>query len=171
MGYRARLGKIAKKERDKYKGKTYLEVYDMLPEDAPYRPLEHTQLYELGKYVEYGEGLEPFYDFDVYEECEAEFHIMTKEKLRDIIKDYHYKNHKYFKDLYEGDDLEQIKNYLRTKLREWGDSSSRQPYWLDQKNTDGEIASSWLYEYAIFNLVYIYRTFDWKNDYLIYSAW
>jgi len=27
------------------------------------------------------------------------------------------------------------------------------------------------YEYAIFNLVYIYRTFDWENDYLIYSGW
>lgn len=66
--------------------------------------------------------------------------------------------------------MSSIKNHLRGKAEEWSGKYIR-PYYLDEDNTDGEIVSSWKIEYAIFNLVYIYRTFDWKNDYLIYSGW
>ena len=40
------------------------------------------------------------------------------------------------------------------------------PYDLDD-DTDC-IVNSWKYEYVIFELVRIYKTFDWKNDVLLY---
>lgn len=170
MGYRGRLGKIKKTIRDKYFGKSYNEVESMLNDnESPYRLDSHTQLYELGKYIEYNEDFEPFYSFDIYEECESEFHIMKKEDLKNIIEDYHNKILEYYKDLKEGN--EDIDVFLNGKINEWNSPFNLRPYYLDQEKTDGFIVSSWKYEYAIFNLVYIYRSFDWENDFLIYSAW
>ena len=63
-----------------------------------------------------------------------------------------------------------VQVFINSKAREWGNKFLN-PYYLDEETTDGAIVKSWEYEYAIFNLVYIYRTFDWENDYLIYSAW
>ena len=170
MGYRSRLGKICKAERDKYKNKTYEEAQQIVGEDnSLYYPPEHKELYEIGKYADYNKGLEAFYNFDIYKMCESEFHIMTKENLLEIIRDYHKKIYQGYKELEEGKDSSE---FIKSRVREWGRNGfDIQPYYLDQKKTDGEIVRSWQYEYAIFNLVYIYRTFDWENDYLIYSAW
>lgn len=38
---------------------------------------------------------------------------------------------------------------------------------IDLKNND-TLTHSWKYEYTIFNLVHIYKTFNWDNDMLIY---
>lgn len=56
------------------------------------------------------------------------------------------------------------------KVSEW-EGKYLKPYWLDEDSTDGFISRSWKYEYAIFNLVYIYRSFDFENDFLIFSGW
>ena len=36
---------------------------------------------------------------------------------------------------------------------------------------DAQIVSSWEYEYAIFELVRLYKSFDWENNYLIFLGW
>ncbi len=175
MGYRIRLGKIAKIERDKYKGKTYDEVDSMIQaiesEDSPYYPPEYTELHEIGKYVNFNDNLEGFYDFDIYEACESEFHIMTKENLKFIIESYHKDTHDYYIKLEKDPSLHT--GFFKKKRMIWDPEISLGcvPYYLDQEKTDGEIVQSWSKEYAIFNLVYIYRTFEWEKDYLIYSGW
>lgn len=42
------------------------------------------------------------------------------------------------------------------------------PYNLDEGD---EITTSWKYEYSIFELVRIYKTFDWKNNVMIYYGY
>lgn len=178
MGYRTRLGRIAKTEREKYKGKTCEEVEAIINDEGrgPYRLKEHTELHELGKYVDFNDGLESFYDFNIVEACESEFHIMTKDNLKVIIDAYHDKIHQHYKELADGKseaDGVEVDVFLQRREKMWSRTHNfgLLPYYLDEEHTDGEIVKSWQYEYAIFNLVYIYRTFDWENDYLIYSAW
>ena len=169
MGYRARLGRVAKKEKERFVGKSYEEVKTMLlNEGAPYRPDFHIQLYELGKYFNFTKGTKSFYAFDIEKVCGAEFFIMSKEELKELIEECHDIIYQNYAHLLQGN--RDIQEFLASRVREWC-AKFLTPYYLDQEKTDGEIVCSWQYEYAIFNLVYIYRTFNWEKDYLIYSAW
>jgi hypothetical protein len=197
MGYRTRLGKIAKTERQKVIGKSADQIRQMYEgrEDSPYYPKEHTQLHELGKYVEYSSdhNFEQYYSFDIQEEFESEFHILTKEDLEFIINDYHkriHQNYSFYEKVFKGEVLTEeekerfgiyfedednkeakrrVSEFFRDRVREWGDGPFKlKPYSLDKEQ---DLIQSWQYEYAIFQLVEIYRNFDWENDYLIYSAW
>ena len=70
-------------------------------------------------------------------------------------------------------DKDVIKDHLRAYSAEWGIAKTKfklTPYILGDSKP-GSIVSSWFKEYAIFNLVHILHTFDWDNDYLIYSGW
>ena len=175
MGYRIRLGKVPKTAKAKYADKTEAELAELYGESDgecatfyAHSIEEHTQLFELGKYVDYLQNVEPFYDFKLND---TEFVIMSKKGLKNIIEEYHKSTHKYYKEM-EADDFA---DYQRNKVNEWDKDGqfSISPYYLDEpeENCDGFLVKSWKIEYAIFNLVYIYRTFDWENDYLIYSGW
>lgn len=171
MGYRVRLGSVPKWYRERCKDvKSYdewEEKYNKEDNHACYRPDVHTQLYEIGKYVSFSEEMEDFYSFEIEEK---EFKICTKEDLKRIIKWYHQEIKEYYLKLgtEKGTDFE---SHKRNMLREWDSPLDLEPYYLDEENTDGDIVKSWKLEYAIFNLVYIYRTFDFENEYLIYSGW
>jgi hypothetical protein len=135
---------------------------------SPYRPPGHTQLYEIGKYLVFEtEELSDFYDFDI---SESRFSILTKEGLKKLIQLFASWVEESYKKLTTAT-FEELKIHARQMHMEWENCFDYHPYVLDQENPDGEMAHSWKHEYAIFNLVYIYRTFDWENDYLIYSAW
>lgn len=174
MGYRLRLGKIAKTEKAKYSGKSYEEVCAMFNEhdvDVTIRsPEGYKQLHEMGKDVNYRQHTINFYNFDLNKENEEEFSVMEKSGLKEIIEDYHKKIYGNYKSLLDGEDPT---IFLKSRTTEWGKFLNLKPYYLDEpaENRDGFIASSWQFEYAIFNLTYIYSTFDWENDYLIYSGW
>lgn len=175
MGYRLKLGKIPKSEKPRFHGKNSTDSQAMIGEDESlYYPPAHTQLFELGKYVTYEEHTYPFYSFDIYDEYESDFLIMTKAGLKTVIKEYHEKIRRNYQDLLWANDSEGTNDFLRSRAREWSRNVfGLCPYYLDQppERSDGMMAASWQYEYSIFNLVYIYRTFDWENDYLIYSGW
>lgn len=174
MGYRVRLGKVEKtatSELFRNMSLDEIQEYYRIRDDSPYRPQCHTELYEIGKYVEYEEGREPFYkNFDVYSEYESEFDILSKDGLRAIIEDYRKNIHEFYKDLLNKS-LEHKDSFIESQICEW-EGKFFIPYYLDEGiKTDGFLVKSWKLEYAIFNLVYIYRTFSWDDDYLIYSAW
>jgi Ni,Fe-hydrogenase I large subunit len=64
-------------------------------------------------------------------------------------------------------------NHLLDMGREWGicsypNQSNRNPYILKK---DSLIISSWKYEYAIFELVRIYNSFNWKKCVMIYYGY
>jgi hypothetical protein len=201
MGYRTKLGRIAKEERTQFMGKSCDECQRILDDRYPdenyvslYYPPAHTQLIELGKYCQFEVQPEPFYNgFNIQEECETEFHILTKEGLHQIIREYHQKVHENYKtmlasvenpDLINRWDDNDPKQFLERRVREWDLEQNEAylnaphpiemyPYYLNQPadKRDGFIAQSWQFEYQVFNLTFIYSTFDWDNDYLIYSAW
>jgi hypothetical protein len=174
MGYRIRLGKVNKQEAEKWRHKPLKELNDFYNEDradSMYYPEYHTELYEIGKYVSYENGRLPYYTcFDIYKENEAEFDILTKEGLGKIIEEIRIEIAGFYRKLLEKTDIEKDK-YINKKINEWNFSFGLKPYYLDEQDTDGAIVCSWDFEYSIFNLVHIYRFFDWENDYLIYSGW
>lgn len=44
-------------------------------------------------------------------------------------------------------------------------------YDLEKMDDDGFISTSWRFEYAIFNLIHLYKTFNFKKNYLIYYGY
>lgn len=176
MGYRIRLGKVNKKTAEKYRHKSFNTLYEYYKnrKDSMYYPEYHTQLYEIGKYVSYEEGRLPFYTkFDIKEKEESEFDILTKDGLKYIIKEYHKNIFEYYSKVLNKseEDSRYAIDHIKYNLREWAKNYNLSPYYLDEKKTDGPIVSSWKMEYAIFNLVSIYRFFNWNKNHLIYSGW
>jgi hypothetical protein len=58
-----------------------------------------------------------------------------------------------------------IIEHIRTMRTEW---TCLTPYNLERGD---EITTSWKYEYAIFELVRIYKTFDWKKNVMVYYGY
>ena len=70
--------------------------------------------------------------------------------------------------------LEAIRTKLHTAVFEWAKDvkGHTQMYDLnDLDSTDDFMTASWSYEYTIFNLIYLYKTFDWKKYYLIFYGY
>ena len=64
-----------------------------------------------------------------------------------------------------------VLDHVKSMGMEWGVKFpwlETKPYSLDPER---ELVSSWKYEYAIFNLVNLYRTFDWKRNIMIYYGY
>lgn len=61
--------------------------------------------------------------------------------------------------------LYKIIEHIRNMRTEW---TSLTPYNLENGNS---ITSSWKYEYGIFELVRIYKSFDWKRNVMIYYGY
>lgn len=69
------------------------------------------------------------------------------------------------------DQLDRAKVYFNEKLNEWNNEivPELKPYDLNKENDN--IVRSWLYEYEVFELVRIYKNFDWGNNSLIFMGW
>lgn len=197
MGYRLSLGKIAKKYKsEKYDNCVTIEEYNKIYNNQFKFPVEYIELYELGKYIDNTKWYKrAFFNFNLFEQEECEFWIIPKETLAKIIDDTRKDVAEYYKELAEAykridtfdpnknlnpyerfkitQDKRKINSELHSKQTTWNAEFGLFPYYLDQppEKCDGFLTSSWTKEYNIFNLVYIYRTFDWKNDYLILSGY
>ena len=64
---------------------------------------------------------------------------------------------------------QRCKIHVEKQLREWKNDFRFFPVNTDLSSEC--INNSWLYEYAIFELTRIYKTFDWENDTLILLGW
>lgn len=182
MGYRLRLGRFPKNEHKKYKQfKSEQEANDWFEDHdtrfAPYRPREHQELIELGKYVDYRKeslNIKNFYDFELEEN---DFVIVDRDFLLHVIEEYRKNTEEWYRELYDSikdGDTAQVEMHVKNKVREWDTTYltniKTEPN-EDGDNEDGRLTRSWKFEYAIFNLLFILHTFDWDNDYLIYSGW
>lgn len=108
----------------------------------------------------YTEMLSPFKGFN------------DSEMIKSVKHDYSYKNDKitYTFDVTKVTPEEQTSiiemiNHIRSMSMEW---THLKPYNLNDGN---EITTSWKYEYAQFELVRIYKTFDWKKNVMVYYGW
>lgn len=178
MGYRMYLGKAPKgAELITVEGKHQNRNDEVI-----------TQLFELGHYIEW----RPQDATELLNNGDTELYIVNKDFLLYLIEEYRKNNYAYFNDLHKR--LEPLAKELletgktenqdglsalsETILQFRGKASDRfHCEWGEKSNSlrlepsnDGQITSSWKYEYLIFNLVHILHTFDWENDDLIYMG-
>ncbi len=149
-----------------------------------------TELYELGKYSEIGCKLESersslFTSEELKERySDYGFALLTKDDFKAVIDAYRQKIIDWFQGLLNPEDdpiipsklsKEErkrilIEHEIQDKLDRWsGKYFGIDPIDLDEGKD--RITVSWLYEYTIFELVRLYKIFDWENDDLVLVGW
>jgi len=139
------------------------------------------ELCEFGKYVDWAfdmqENNESIFGNQELKERYSDYApvICTKEDFLFAINKYKEKVVAYYKGLLEGDKESRLpieerwKRHIEGQLTEW-----KNGFGYCAVNTDlsaKRITDSWLYEYAIFELVRVYKTFDWQNNTLVLLGW
>lgn len=149
-----------------------------------------TELYELGKHSEIAFTLESkrpslFTSEELKERyCDYGFALLTKDDFKAVIEAYRQKIINWLQSLLdpEDDPLIQSKlskeerrrvlidNEIKNKIDSWsGKYFGISPIDLDESKE--RITGDWSYEYAIFELVRLYKVFDWENDDLVLVGW
>lgn len=190
MGYRNYIGKVPRKKYEKIKDLSKEDLFKFLKiENSKYddyismRDIGIIELHELGKYCEYSkeEMFSKFFTNDqtneIFHNSDTEFYLVNgKDILKYIIDDYKNKIMSIYENLlknYERENLSKLKDidifeafeHLRYMYFEWQNGFS---YNIEE---DEKITNSWKYEYAIFELVRIYKSIDLKKDVLVYYGY
>lgn len=145
-----------------------------------------TEIYELGKYSEIGFKLESerpsLFTSDELKERYSDytFALLTKDDFKAVIEAYRQKIVDWFQSLLNPDESQvtvaklskeerkhfEWKYQIEDKLDRWsGKYFGISPINLNENSE--RITDSWLYEYAIFELIRLYKIFDWENDELV----
>lgn len=148
------------------------------------------EIYELGKHSEIGFKLETerpsvFTSDELKEKyLDYGFALLTKDDFKSIIEFYRQKIISWFKSLLEIKDsskftaeftkeqyqFEILKREVQDKIDAWsGKYVGISPIDLDDDKE--QITDDWSYEYAIFELVRLYKAFDWENNDLVLIGW
>ena len=104
------------------------------------------------------------------------FALLTKDDFKAVIEAYRQKVVDWFQSLLNPDKSqittsklskeERWKYEIEDKLDKWsGKYFGISPFDLDENKE--AITTSWCYEYAIFELVRLYKVFDWENNDLV----
>lgn len=149
-----------------------------------------TELYELGKYSEIGFKLESerpsLFTSDELKERYSDygFALLTKDDFKAVIEAYQQKIVKWLQSLLSVDEricfsdeltkeqyqFETLKQEVQDKIDSWsGKYFGISPIDLDESRE--RITGDWSYEYAIFELVRVYKAFDWENNDLVLVGW
>lgn len=147
-------------------------------------------LYELGKYSEIGFKLEserpsPFTSDELKKRYkDYGFALLTKDDFKSVIEAYRQKIINWFQNLLDPEDHPIIPSKLSKEERkhlEWEhEIKDKLEKWsgkyfdilpIDLGENRERITGDWSYEYAIFELVRLYKVFDWVNDELVLVGW
>ena len=149
-----------------------------------------TELYELGKYSEIAFKLESerpslFTSEELKERySDYGFALLTKDDFKAVIETYRQKIINWLQSLLNPEDdpiipsklpKEErkhlaIEHEIQDKIDSWsGKYFGVSPIDLDESRE--RITGDWSYEYAIFELVRLYKIFDWGNDDLVLVGW
>jgi len=192
MGYRNYIGKLPKKIYEEIKDLTEEQITEKYGDDFYFRNMPHfKELHCFGKYCDFpiDDTKDRFFTHKMSWESDMEFDIGSEEMLKTIIEtfkayiiEYHTKLYEVFKadknelrkwklqkitNVSEPRDPEKltysdVENYFRGKVSEWANFP---PYNLDKNRI---FIDTEKYEYDIFQLVSIYRQFDWENDVIVW---
>ncbi len=175
MGFRTYIGRMSKDSAEKVKTLTLKDIAhefgEGIDEDGVYPPGPYElaeEVYELGKYVEVTADSFRLFDDDSVEEhynSDYLFHGLTKQGFEEIINQQRDNIGNYYKTLNDGYgiigvDQSDIKQHLHEMANEWNNRFTNP---IDTSSSP-RITSSWKYEYSIFELVRLYKLFDWEND-------
>lgn len=139
------------------------------------------EIYEFGKYVDWafemqGKNESIFGSEELKERYEDYCPVIcSKEDFLFAINTYKQNVINYYKGLLDDTkDSEKMlgerrKHHIKNMLWEWENPFDICP--IDTNLERESINRSWLYEYAIFELVRVYKTFDFENDALILLGW
>ena len=149
-----------------------------------------TELYELGKYSEIAFKLESerpslFASEELKERySDYGFALLTKDDFKAIIEAYRQKIVEWFTYLLNPDESRIGSNKLSKEERkhlEWEhEIKGKLEKWsgkyfdilpIDLGENRERITGDWSYEYAIFELVRLYKVFDWENNELALVGW
>ena len=138
-------------------------------------------LYCFGKYADWAYDMqnrnESIFSNDEIKDLYCDYGpvICTKADFEAVINEYKKLIITYYESLLVKTDNDNItveqkqKRHIENQLNEWKNDFGSSPINMDD-NTN-VITDSWLFEYAIFELVRLYKTFDWKHDALILIGW
>lgn len=142
------------------------------------------EIYEFGKYVDWAFDMQIRNEsIFVTKELKERYNdyapvICTQDDFLFVITCYKQKIINYYKSLFELDEIdkahkitveEKCKRHVKSQLNEWENPFGICP--IDTNLSKPFINSSWLYEYGIFELVRVYKTFDWENNSLVLLGW
>jgi hypothetical protein len=175
MGYRNYIASLPKSEYDTIKNFNKSELFNYkglnINENSYIRFLDILEgnLYELGKYCDSYDKkfFSPFFtneELQNYISQESEFFIVGKEFLKHVIEDYNNKIKTFYSNILNDNKADLLK-FIKENASEWLQLT---PYDLDN---GPEVTNSWKYEYAIFELIRIYKSFDWGNNKMIYYGY
>ncbi len=163
MGYRNYLYKIKKTKFD----------YKKIEKYGRYREKYFINLYELGKDVD-DELIKNLIYIEKYDDCGTEFSIIDIESIPIICSNYARKHLIFLKRLIDekhDKSFWYIKNpddYVKDEIIKWENPES---FIYNKNKTDNKIVESWEFQYEIFELLHIYKTFDDKKYYLIWQGY
>ena len=184
MGYRLYLSSYPKDKYLEIKDLTQAELIEKFDSDDGHfywRDLDPDveQLHELGKYCDFGdkEVKSRFFTHEMDFEGDMEFSLGSKELLLHIIDEYRQYVVNWYTRLKDGTvepfekkNPDRVDNHFSDMIREWGgDGWNMTPY--DINDDTDSIVTSWKYEYAVFELVRIYKSIDWDKTVLIYHGY
>lgn len=173
MGYRNYIGTLPKEVYLKAKDMTERELIDTFNDEddretnyfSPRSGLGVKALYECGKYCDERSNPERFFKHKMSHESDTEFMLASRDLFLEIIENYRKNTAEYYAKMYEKNDIEDFRRHVRGMMTEWDGSG---PVDLVKPNT---LITSWKYEYAMFELARLYKTFDWENDVLVYYGY
>lgn len=184
MGYRNYIGTMSKERHTEIKNMStdeLLKWQDKFTEDYGYVSVSEVanELYGFGKGIEFADEkyYSPVFDNDDTQSDiteEHDFYIVGKEFVQHIIEHYEEKVKSHYLELLEGID-DPMKIPHEKALALWHQIDRLSSEWNDMKpynlKKGDEVTTSWRYEYVQFELVRIYKTFDWENNFMIYYGW
>lgn len=192
MGFRNYISFMPKEEYEQIKDFTKEELFayknavSEFEDEEPYISVDDfgVELHGFGKYCDFTtEFHQPVFtnkETQDYFLVDNDFYRVNKEFLASIIEVYRLKIKTYYKELVDGitnDNIDSLPNekvyemfiHIRSMYHEWNPFiESVVPYNLHEGD---EVTVSWKYEYVIFELVRIYKTFDWENNVMIYYGY
>lgn len=174
MGYRNYIWVIDKKKADSIRNMSLEELKKLADPDSSYvsifdlrEKLNAIGVLELGHVKNTPKNLQPFFIDKIVQEnisIEQEFMIMDVEDLRDIWKNYSMQMTEYYKEFSKVTSIEVLQKEFES-LACWCSLID-----LEEHNKYA-LTTSWRYDYACFNVMYLYKIFNSKKQYLLWVGY
>lgn len=189
MGYRHYMYEVEKSLVEEIENMTREELIKrFMPEDDQeyfyHGNIPKEEIHELGKYIEYADQIQatgrPLFNRKETREAldEYDMYVIGKEGFLKLIKLYQKFVIDYYHSLLVDDDendfrvfnprtaAQKQEHHVQIMINEWERGNA-----VNMSEDREEITTSWKYEYAIFELIRKFKTFDFENKAILFYGW